>query len=104
MKNYRVNISEEAKQDVSDIFEYIAFKLCAPLAALNLNNALTEEFTRLRNFPLSGTVFTDKRLNGIYRWVKVKNYSIFYTVDEQTETVYIARILYSASNYKSILS
>ena len=105
MKNYRVELLPEAQSDLIKTLDYIATELCAPLAALHLHEAIMAEFQTLKTFPLSGTeVKNNFPLHNAYRWVMVENYMIFYTVDENSEVVYIARILFSSSDYQLILS
>lgn len=105
MKNYGIELLPEAQKDIAETLEYITATLCAPAAALNLYNALLAEFQRLKAFPLSGKELqaTDVPLKFSYRWKRVENYLLFYTIDEQSEHVNIMRILYSSSNYLSIL-
>ena len=105
MKNYCVKILPVAQQELIEILDYIALELCSPLAAINLNNAITEEFKRLQNFPLSGTELkSNLPFNFTYRWVRVENYMIFYTISEDTETIHIMHICFASSDYLAILS
>ena len=105
MKNYCLKILPVAKRELDDIFDYIALELCSPLAAINLNTAITQEFKNLQNFPLSGVELKSPLpLKYSYRWVRVDNYIIFYTVNEQTETVNIMHVRFASSDYLSILS
>ncbi len=100
MKNYSVKILPEATNDLNGLLDYIAVELSAPMAAINLNVKITEIFDRLEKFPLMGTLVpVEAKLTIPQRWVRVENYMIFYAVDEQSETVYITRILFSTSNY-----
>ena len=39
MKRYKVEITKEALQDMEDIYNYIAFELCAPENAMGQYNS-----------------------------------------------------------------
>lgn len=105
MKNYKIELLPKAQRDISNILDYIAVDLCAPLAALNLHEKIMEQFNRLKSFPLSGEIFqTDNiPLKYTYRRVFADNYIIFYTVDEPSQTIYIMHVVYAASNYLTLL-
>lgn len=86
------------------MLDYIALELCAPQAALDLHKAIAEALERLESFPLMGTELNVLLpLSASYRWVRVENYMIFYTVAEERETVYVSRVLFASSNYLSVL-
>lgn len=104
MKNYCVEILPQAQKDLTELLDYIALELCAPLAALNLHKAIADTFERLGEFPLMGKELNVALpLNESYRWVRVENYMIFYTVSEERGTVYVSRVLFASSNYLSVL-
>lgn len=101
---YNIIVMPAAYDDIDNIYVYISETLCAPTAASNLLNKLLQEIHRLKDFPLSGELQPrTENLKWIYRRLIVDNYIIFYTLDEKTETVYIMRILYGASNYINLL-
>ena len=83
------------------MLEYIAVTLCAPTAALKLYNVLQ----RLKSFPLSGKELeaTNVPLNFLYRWKRVENYLVFYTIDVESKIANIMRVVYRYSNYLTIL-
>lgn len=102
--NYKLIVMPATLEDMDNIYDYITQTLCAPTAANNLLNKLLQEMERLKDFPLSGEIQPNtENLKREYRRLIVDNYIIFYTVDEQTQTVYIMRVLYGASNYLTIL-
>lgn len=91
--------------DLDGIADYIANTLCAPQAAEKLIGKILHRIQRLADFPFSGTMLDDTsaELTFAYRWLKVDNYMIFYTVDETAQAVTVMRVLYDASDYLSIL-
>ena len=104
MKNYYVDLAPKAQRDIDEILNYIAIDLCAPAAALNLNAKILKQIEQLEAFPLCGEVYISEiPLKHEYRRLVVYKYLIFYTVNEQTETVTIMHVIYGASNYLAIL-
>lgn len=49
--SYSVSFTEEAKQDLRSISNYIKFKLKAPMAAKRLLDDIQEQVMGLRQFP-----------------------------------------------------
>lgn len=104
MKNYCVDVLPQAQKDIIEVLDYIALELCSPLAALDLHKAIADTLERLESFPLMGTELkVELPLGALYRWVRVENYMIFYTFSEESETVYVSRVLFASSNYLSVL-
>lgn len=105
MQNYRIELLPKAQRDIAGILDYIALDLCNPSAALHLLDKITEQFDRLKSFPLCGElVKTDSMpLKYAYRRVMADNYLIFYTVNEEKKAVTVAHVVYGSSNYLSIL-
>lgn len=85
-----------ANRDIADAVNYIADELLAPKAALDLLDALDKSISRLKDFPYSCRVYQPvKPLEQEYRIMPVKNYAVFYTVDEQKKLVEITRVIYA---------
>ncbi|MBR6502697.1 MAG: type II toxin-antitoxin system RelE/ParE family toxin [Clostridia bacterium] len=104
MKNYKVEYYPSAYTDLEKIGDYIAFTLCAPGAAINLIDKIQAAIEKLKAFPKTGKALdVVLPLKYAYRWLKVENYMIFYTLNENTSTISIVRILYGASDYLSEL-
>ena len=104
MKRYKVSISEPAEDDLDDIIEYILTKLSAPAAALNLADAFEKAFDDLEEMPEKHPLVRDDRLAAMgYRRCRVKNYSVFFTVNNATLEVDVERILYSRRDWANIL-
>ena len=84
-----------ARQDLHDIYEYIAFTLSAPDAARNTSERIVEAVSSLESMPKRNPLYKDEpwHSKGV-RFVPVRNYLVFYTVDEETDTVSISRIMY----------
>ena len=84
-----------AHRDLREIYEYIAFTLLAPDTARSLTDRIMKDICSLENFPDRNPLYTGEpwHSRGV-RFLPVKNYLVFYTVNPQSETVSIVRILY----------
>ncbi len=93
---YKLSYLPLARCDIANAVNYIAEELFAPKAALDLLDALDKSISHLINFPYSCRVYQPvKPLEQEYRIMSVKNYAIFYTVDEQNKLVEITRVIYA---------
>ena len=102
--NYKIVYYPASLGDLEGIADYIANTLFAPQAAKNLLAKMESSIASLAAFPLSGTLMKEgEGLDFVYRWLRVENYMIFYTVDENAQTVMIMRVLYAAADYLSVL-
>jgi plasmid stabilization system protein ParE len=101
---YRLSYLPLANCDITDAVSYIADELCAPKAALDLLDALDKSIPLLKDFPYSCRVYQPvKPLKQEYRIMTVKNYAVFYTVDEQKKLVEITRMIYAKRDFESKL-
>lgn len=93
---YRLLYLPVAKRDITDAVNYIAETFAAPKAALDLLDALDESISRLKDFPYSCRVYQPvKPLEYEYRILIVKNYAVFYTVNEPEKLVEVFRIFHA---------
>ena len=51
MKEYQVNITPKAKDDMEEIYNYIAYSLLAPQAAMNQYNNIADAILSLSTMP-----------------------------------------------------
>jgi len=101
---YAVIIAEPAKEDLIEIDDYISIELNAPVAACNILLLFRKSFGMLSASPYSHPKVRDDRLIAQgYRWLAIKNYLVFYTIDEKSKVVAVERILYSHRNWVHIL-
>lgn len=101
---YDVKITEPAENDLRDIARYISAQLNAPTTALNMIRTIRKAVAKLETNALLYPLVRDDRLAALgYRPLVVKNYIVFYIVNEKDKKVDIDRILYSRRDWKSIL-
>lgn len=104
MAKYRVDVSEPAENDLRDIVRYISAQLSAPLTALKMMNTIEEAVTGLAVMSQKCPPVTDERLAMMgYRKLLVKNYIVFFTIDEKSKVVDVERILYARRDWHHIL-
>ena len=93
---YKLEFLPNAKNDMLEIVKYIADELKNPVAAGNLADEFIKYAERICEFPYANKVYTPvKPLKFEYRRIIVKNYLMFYTVDESSKTVTIMRVIYA---------
>ncbi len=101
---YQVEYLPSARQDMVEIIRYISHELCSPAAADKLSLEFIEAADRLQLFPYANTAYIPiKPLKHEYRKLPVKNYLMFYWVDEERKRVTIARVIYVRRNYEKLL-
>ena len=101
---YHLNITNLAEEDILRTSKYISEALKAPIAA----NKLLDEIEKYANiieetpniFPIVSDVYlAEKRI----RFAIVKNYMMFYIVNENEKLVDVLRFLYGRRDWKNIL-
>jgi len=104
MKSFDITISEPAQNDIQDIGRYIRDKLHNFYAAHRLLVDLKTRIIKLSDSPFLYPLVHDEYLSakGV-RFFLVRNYSVFYTVDDDTESIIVHRVLYRNRNWSDIL-
>lgn len=101
--SYKVLMSAEAKEDLYEIYRYIAFSLLVPETALNLIGRLEESILSLSTMPERYGIYDESKWQHL-RAMTMDNYMIFYTVDSGKQVVNIARVLYGRRNFDTVFS
>ena len=101
---YTVVISEKADSDIREIYEYIAYTLRSLMNAENQLGRLYKSMKGLDQMPERCPLVPDKKCRDRnIRFDTVDNYSIFYMVDKENQTVTILHIFYSGRDIDSLL-
>ena len=102
MKQYRVQITDSALQDMEMIYIYIAEQLLAPDYAMGQYDRIAEAIESLQIFPERVRLMDSapERSLGLRR-MTVDIYSVFYSVSDGI--VKVVRVLYSASDIEKRL-
>ena len=97
---YQIRFLRIAEEDFTEIVSYIASE--NPSAANSIANKIEKNLELLSENPFLGRMPRDEEIRNLgYRYLIVKNYIIFYTIENKT--ILIHRILHGARDYKSIL-
>ena len=86
---YKVMYTAGAKKDLRNIFRYISEELLAP------ENAVGQTERMLDTMPNRNRLYEEEpwHSRGL-RFFPVDNYLVFYKTDDETEAVYVVRIMY----------
>lgn len=105
MENYEVIMSPDAITDIVDIKNYIADVLLAPEIALSYIRALRVGIGKLSIMPSRIHLVSNEpwRSKGIRKTI-VKNFYIYFRIDEDNKRVYILNIIYSKRDQLRVLS
>ena len=101
---YTLTITDEAKEDLREIYRYISVDLCAPINASRQLDRIEKNILSLNEMPDRFPRYSDDlwKKRGL-RYCVVDNYVIFFLIDKDKKTVSVMRILYSRRNIDSIL-
>ncbi len=106
---YLIEYLPSALRDLTEIADYIGVKLNNPEAADRLSENIVSTIEKLGEMPYRYPVyfplaaFSVKPLKSEYRKMVVKNYLVFYWVDEEKNRVTIARVIYGGRNIEQLL-
>lgn len=96
MSDYPVIITTHAIQAISEIRDYIAVQLLNPTAARTHLELFREEIKKLADDPYNIKTIDESPWShemGV-RKIRVKNYYIYYWIDEEISTVYVTDVIY----------
>jgi len=97
---YQVRLLRVAEEDFIEIISFIAADNST--AAESIASKIEKNLDLLSGNPNLGRIPREEEIRNLgYRYLIVKNYLIFYTIEEKT--IFIHRILHSARNYKALL-
>ncbi len=89
----------KAKQDLRNIYDYIAFTLLVPDVAKNTVERIMTTVRSLESMPERNPLYKNEpwHSQGVH-FVPVRNYLVFYTINSNTETVSILRIMFGGQD------
>ena len=102
---YSVIYSPEAKDNLKEIYSYIAFELEAPDTAEGQVNRIRKEIRSLDFMPARYAIvdWEPWRSMEMHR-VPVDNFVVYYAVDDQSRTVTVIRIFYGGRDAEGIIN
>ena len=100
---YTLKFLDQYLTDVALTLGYISNVLFNYDASVNLKKAIDEKLDEIEKHPYFFTIHSwKKKHDHEYRKVKVKNYYIFFYVDEDNKDIIIARLVYVGRNLNNI--
>ena len=102
MKQYTVEITDEALADMEQLYNHIAFVLLAPDNAMGQYNRIADAILKLDVFSERFRIMDSEpeHSKGIRR-MPIDNYSVFYVIKH--DRVIVTDVLYSASDIEERL-
>lgn len=101
---YKLDISENALEEIENTQKHITEKLRNPTAAKQFVSDLIKCLELLKTTPEIYEYCSDSRLNRKkYRRAIIHNYLLFYTIEEENKVVKIAHLYHNKKNYTSLL-
>ena len=102
---FDVSYSAEARQDLRDIYEYIAYELLVPETAARQAERIMKAARSLEQIPMRYRLYEGEpwHSQGL-RVLPVDNYLVFYLPDETNATVSIIRIMYGGGDIEKQLN
>ena len=93
--SWNVVYSARARQDLRDIYEYIAYELLVPDTASGQTGRIMKQIRSLEEMPMRYRLYEDEpwHSQGL-RVLPVDNYLVFYLPSEAENTVTVVRIMY----------
>lgn len=101
---YKLIFMPSAKKDNDQIVFYMRYILNNESASISYLNAFDKAVDKIMKLPHGSPIYyVDRKLLYEYRRHKVKNYIIFYIVDDVNKSIIIMRILYKKMNYDNLV-
>lgn len=96
---YKVQVTKYALAQMEEIKDYIANELLAPQAAYNLFSEMKKKISSLSTMPGRNPLVDVKKWKdqGIRKTI-VKNFILYYWIDEEQQTVHITAVVYEKRN------
>ena len=104
MKRYIVEVSETAEKDLENILKYLRYNLSGDIIADKYKLLFKQELKNLEDIAGSMPILSQE-LTGYnnIRKVNVRNYIIFYTVDEENSKTFVLRIGHAFMDWEKYL-
>ncbi len=101
--DYKYKFTNKAKEDLENIFNYIAIEVDNINAAKNLINEIEKGIKQICKFPEICPMVTNIYMKnfGIRKKI-VKNFIMYYLIDKKTKTNHILRIIYGKRDLNEI--
>lgn len=104
MKKYKVEMSETAEQDLENIISYLKYDLAGDIIADKYKLLFKQELKKLE-YVAGSMPILEKTLTGHknIRKINVRNYIIFYIIDDDTDKASVVRIGHAFMDWEKYL-
>ena len=104
-EKYDYVLTDIAESDIDEAFSYIVINLGNVIAASALADAFMEQIENFCLQPRAGTSVENEFLKrDDVRYFLVKNYIVYYVVDDVSRKIVVLRFVYGKRNRDNILS
>lgn len=104
MDKYKIKLTKQATEHLQIIRDYISIELKAPDATKNMLKILKKKIFSLETMPQRIKCVDEKPWQDLgFRKVKVKNYYIYFWIDENKRTIQINAIIYIKRDKNNLL-
>jgi addiction module RelE/StbE family toxin len=101
---FSLSFSKILDEDIDSCYNYIKDKLEAPKAAENLMEELYKKLNLIKENPYSRPLVHDELLASLgIRSIKVKNYLLFYSVEEKDNNINVITFMYNKRDWANII-
>ncbi len=101
---YKIEFLPIAKKDIDDIIYYISHNLKNVTASKKLRDLFMSSLDNILEFPYGCSLYHPIAvLKNEYRSYRVKNFLMFYTINEEESLITIVRVLYQKMDISNIL-
>ena len=95
MDEYKIKVTRQAKEHLALIREYIATELKEPIIAKRILELLKSEMMSLQTMPYRVKCIDEQPWGELgFRKIRVKNYYVYFWVDENKKEVQILAVIY----------
>ena len=95
MDEYKIKVTRQAKEHLAIVREYIATELKEPIVAKRMLELLKSEMMSLQTMPYRVKCIDEQPWGELgFRKIRVKNYYIYFLVDENRKEVQILAVIY----------
>ena len=104
METYSIYVSDSFQKDLMQIIYYINHSFSAPFTAANFLEIIENTLYDLTLMPHRYVLVSDPYLGKKgFRKCIIKKYILFFTIDEDSKSIHVHRILHSRQNWMNIL-
>jgi plasmid stabilization system protein ParE len=101
---YTLVFSKIIHEDIDSSYNYIKETLEAPQAAENLIKEIIEKLNYINETPYTRPLVLDDYLASLgIRSIKIKNYVLYYAIDERKKRINVIRFFYNKRDWVKLL-